>query len=92
MFLRRPRSDEKLPDGFVRAGWRRVQQSGQVRFQGANRKSDRLLPYVGQFVFCEIVDMWGIDCLIYPEGWSYEEHIKHARCDPSSKVIVPENV
>jgi len=89
--LCKPKHDEKLPDGFVRAGWRKVRKGGIVRFQGQNRRSERLLPYVGAFVFCQIEEMWGLDVSIHPEGFSYEAYRDHMRGKPT-KVIVPENI
>jgi len=88
--LTKPDHDEKLQDGFVRAGWRKVFNGGIVRFQGQRRHSEQLLPYVGSFVYCEIEDMWGIICTIHPEGKSWEDRRRFDRGQPY-KVNVPQN-
>lgn len=53
--------DEKCPDGFSRAGWRRICSGGYIRLQHGRHYHDRLIQHVGQWVFAEIADCWGIN-------------------------------
>jgi hypothetical protein len=89
--MHKPTSDRRLPDGFVYQGWRKVRKDGTVFFQGQTRKSEKLMPYVGAYVYCVIEDMWAINITIHPEGFDHEDNRQFCYGRPS-RVIVPDNV
>jgi hypothetical protein len=50
--------DRRAPDGVVSLGRRRVSKKGTVRFAGDTFRHDKLMDFVGQYVFVEAEDYW----------------------------------
>lgn len=57
--------DSVCPDGFLSAGWRRVNRNGEVQFHRAMWTAPILKEYVGQVVRVEITDPFGCDCHVF---------------------------
>lgn len=51
-------ADVRAPDGVVSMGRRIVRKNGVVRFASDKFRHDKLVPYVGQYVFVEAEDYW----------------------------------
>ncbi|MBC3871763.1 hypothetical protein [Undibacterium oligocarboniphilum] len=65
-FENRPnRHDQKCPDGFVCNGYRRINKGGYVRFSSDRHYHVELAKYVGEWVFVELDDPYGIHVNIW---------------------------
>ena len=54
------------PDGIISEGWRAVRKGGRVKFAGLWWQSDKLIPYVGQDIWCHGQDYWQTMCDFNP--------------------------
>ena len=62
-------SDVKAPDGVVSIGRRIVRKNGVVRFAGGKFRHDKIVPYVGQYIFIEADEYW----IIHPHAYKTRE-------------------
>jgi hypothetical protein len=55
--MRRPR-DIYCADGIISHGERLVRKGGRISFGGYDVQDDKLLPWVGEWVFVTVDDYW----------------------------------
>jgi hypothetical protein len=63
----RPWHDGKAPDGFTINGWRRICAGGYVRFGKMKHYHAQFTGWVGQWVFVELDDCWGVNVNVWPD-------------------------
>jgi len=62
--------DGKAPDGFTVNGWRQIHKGGYVRLVGSRHYHKQFAAWVGQWVFVELDDPYGVNVYAWPdEPW-----------------------
>ena len=61
-------ADRRAPDGVVRLGRRKVSKAGTVRFAGDTFRHDKLIDFVGQYIFVEAENYW----IVHPHAFKTE--------------------
>jgi hypothetical protein len=46
------------PDGYICGAWRKVRKNGRIKHGVAWRQTEKLLPYIGMWIWCEVGDYW----------------------------------
>lgn len=70
MKRRQNEPDGKADDGVFCDGWRRVRSGGKIKVAKGYYQDDRLIPWVGDDVFCSVPEYWfsSIICHIDSRG------------------------